>query len=657
MKLDTNSGAVQGSMTGQRVDMVIDADARAHIMQALQGLYADQELAVIREISTNARDAHVDAGCAHLPIEVTLPTGLDPYFRVKDYGKGLSVADIENIYSRYGASTKRDTNDQVGSLGFGCKSPLAYTSQFSLTSVCDGLEIVVLVSKDEEGGNMTILDPTPTDKHSGVTVEVPAARWNNFKERAHDFYRFWESGTVLVNGSQPEPIKGQRITDKLMVIEGHTDYVVMGNVPYPLDRKYLKPDLRGGYALVARVDIGTVNFPPSREALRYTQKTRDTLAQVDADFTVGIKTVVQNAIDACKTRPEVIQTIVTWRRTLPESRVTGGFTFKGKRVPYIYEVPGVGKGERAITTEYGEYYDKLSAHNRRERLEISWWVDSMIVYGYDRDGFTAPTKKKLKKYADDNGLKCVHFILLPAQPKKDFLQWFDKSMVVDFKIIAAIKLPRSYAGGRAKVGRIPGSYDMFVGAGGNAWKSGREADKIDQTKAIFWKQGKYDEIIRYVAPLNAMHPDCTIVALPANRVGKFLRSFPQAIEVYTQLREDFTVWKKSLTENQKIAIRMRFTDGIYGNGWVSDLKPLDPSLIDDRELKRAVRIARKDHSDLNERWKMYFRILSIKGKDLIKYDNPLLKYPLYNVYLLNKDPEHVYQYLNAIHAYLTRESN
>ncbi len=96
-----------GDLGGQKVGMKIDENSLAHVMSLLTDLYSDPELAVIREYSTNARDSHIMAGVPHLPIKVTLPNGMSPYFKVQDFGLGMSVSDIEETYSKYGASTKR----------------------------------------------------------------------------------------------------------------------------------------------------------------------------------------------------------------------------------------------------------------------------------------------------------------------------------------------------------------------------------------------------------------------------------------------------------------------------------------------------------------------------------------------------------------------
>ena len=69
----------------------------SHIFNVLRNqLYSDKVLAVIREYSCNAVDAHTEVGKDE-PILVTLPNQLSPYFKVRDYGRGLTEKEIEEI--------------------------------------------------------------------------------------------------------------------------------------------------------------------------------------------------------------------------------------------------------------------------------------------------------------------------------------------------------------------------------------------------------------------------------------------------------------------------------------------------------------------------------------------------------------------------------
>jgi len=148
------------------------------------GIYSDKVRAVIRELSTNAFDSHVDNGCVDRPFDVQLPTKLDPQFRLRDYGIGLddvqvrgehvcpldcghtmlyddidpdqkvpcpncSTADRsvymelkQGIYTTYFMSDKDDRDDVVGCFGLGSKSPLAYTDNFTITVWKNGIKRV-----------------------------------------------------------------------------------------------------------------------------------------------------------------------------------------------------------------------------------------------------------------------------------------------------------------------------------------------------------------------------------------------------------------------------------------------------------------------------------------------------------------------------------
>ena len=113
-------------------------------------LYSDKVMAVIRELATNAHDSHVSAG-NHNPFLVKLPTSADPNFSVRDYGTGLSREDMESMYTTYGASNKNDSNDFVGCLGLGSKSPFAYTKSFTTTSYFNGMQYTYIAAIDDAG--------------------------------------------------------------------------------------------------------------------------------------------------------------------------------------------------------------------------------------------------------------------------------------------------------------------------------------------------------------------------------------------------------------------------------------------------------------------------------------------------------------------------
>jgi hypothetical protein len=102
-----------------------------------ESLYNDRALAIIREYSTNAHDAHIMIGTPERPIHVTLPTSLSSVFKVRDFGPGIPESDIYNVYTAYFESTKEDEADMNGFLGLGSKAGFAYADTFTVTSVVD----------------------------------------------------------------------------------------------------------------------------------------------------------------------------------------------------------------------------------------------------------------------------------------------------------------------------------------------------------------------------------------------------------------------------------------------------------------------------------------------------------------------------------------
>ena len=60
----------------------------------INGLYSNKIRAVIRELSTNAYEAHQLVNKENVPFDVKLPTRFDNNFVIRDYGPGLSEDDI-----------------------------------------------------------------------------------------------------------------------------------------------------------------------------------------------------------------------------------------------------------------------------------------------------------------------------------------------------------------------------------------------------------------------------------------------------------------------------------------------------------------------------------------------------------------------------------
>ena len=133
MKLHKPEIAIESAGAKSSSRFSIEASQQAFAVLS-STIYEDKIKAPIRELSTNAYDAHVEAGCPDKPFEVHLPNAIDPEFRVRDYGVSMSHEDVMSLYTTYFGSNKRNSNSLNGCLGLGSKSPFAYTNQFWVTA-------------------------------------------------------------------------------------------------------------------------------------------------------------------------------------------------------------------------------------------------------------------------------------------------------------------------------------------------------------------------------------------------------------------------------------------------------------------------------------------------------------------------------------------
>ena len=167
----------------------------AHIFNVLRNqLYSDKILAVIREYSANALDAHAEVGKQETPILITLPTKLNLNFEVRDFGRGLTEREIGEIYAMYGESTKRGTNEQIGQLGLGSKSGFAYGDNFVITSWVKGKKTVYNAFLDpSKVGRIAKMEQTDSNEPQGVKIVIPV--------KAEDTDAFREKAFGLLRGS------------------------------------------------------------------------------------------------------------------------------------------------------------------------------------------------------------------------------------------------------------------------------------------------------------------------------------------------------------------------------------------------------------------------------------------------------------------------
>lgn len=637
---------VESTVRGNKIAMSFDENSLTHLMSVLTDLYSDPELAVLREYSTNARDSHIEAGETR-PIEITLPSAMSPFLTIKDFGVGLNQQDIEDIYSKYGASTKRETNEQTGVLGLGCKSALTYTAQFSLVGIKDGARTMVSIARDEDGaGSMTIVESGTTDEPNGVEVIIPVRRYNTLETKAQDLFRFWEPGTVLVNGKEPARIEGTSINDKILMVQGvPSDYIVMGGVPYPVE---IPTPLSSNYSVVLFADIGEVNFTPSREALQYTKRTKERIQSAKEEFLSGVEKAAQEDISTAQSPREAFARCMSWRQALPRLKLD--MTYQQQEIPIEFSAP---EGQNFVVSARNS--SKLSQHGKYPNLAAYTFINGLVVHGYSMANFTASHKKKLMMFADSKSLTVEHFILI--EDKMD-TTWIDPKYVVDWESIRAIKLPIGGRNGGAS--RMAGSFEVWEEG---TYRAEAPADEIDDSAPIFYftthdfkidgrRAYRNSDVVRLATKY---FPDCTIVCMGNNRVAKFLRDFPDAERVHDVLSKVYTKLADDISEDTLLAYNLDREES-----YRRPLKMLDEAQIDDPELVRAIILLRldgveeairplRDFDPLLGMLKISDRLRSVGSEEC----DPLRAYPLVEDASWRHEGtphQHIYLYINAVYA-------
>jgi len=284
MKLDVAVNEIVLSNVGTTGEFKIRNSAKAFKILS-DGLYSNKIRAIIRELSCNALDSHVAAGKADLPFEVHLPSMLEPWFSVRDFGVGLDAYQVINIYTTYFESTKTDSNDFIGALGLGSKSPFSYTENFTVTAIKDGFKRIYSAFINEQGvPSIAEMNEELTDEGNGVEVKFSVSDkydYNTFANEAQYVFSWFEhKPTILgvnvfqhriISYKEKDIVPGVHVRD-----DGQNSCMAtMGNIPYPLNNipeanKHfgeLAPLLECG--LVLEFEIGELDFAASREQLSY----------------------------------------------------------------------------------------------------------------------------------------------------------------------------------------------------------------------------------------------------------------------------------------------------------------------------------------------------------------------------------------------------
>lgn len=255
------------------------------------GIYEDRILAIIREVSCNARDAmkehsiNLGVDVSTLPkMEVWVPTAFEPTLHIRDYGTGLTKEQVFEIFLSYGMSTKTGSNELIGMFGIGSKSPLSYTDSFLVTSYKDGEMTMYNVFKDKGIPNIVKMGATPTTEANGlkITVAVRSGDYYAFQDRIRRFFRLFDFPVEFKNVEISNPVVVLEDNPLFKVVSGYDNgiFAVMGGVPYtiPSDMKEELRKVVKATTVLLPFGVGELNVASSRENLSFVEGDRTDIA-------------------------------------------------------------------------------------------------------------------------------------------------------------------------------------------------------------------------------------------------------------------------------------------------------------------------------------------------------------------------------------------
>lgn len=263
-------------------------------------LYSNKIKAIVRELTCNARDSHIAAGTSE-PYTVEFPSTLSPQFRVTDYGMGLNHDEVMRIYTTYFDSTKTNSNEFVGALGLGSKSPFSYTDNFTVIATKDGIKNTYSAFINDEGiPSIVRMDTRPTADKNGVSVSFAVSNndISKFTEAGREVLAWYPEDINTVNlpnytkrELRPAVIEKThrrldspfRLTIDVPGVKMYTSnyysqnlpIALMGGVPYPIDTEHFQEykELFSMAPFVFEFEIGEIEPQPSRESLTYSKAT------------------------------------------------------------------------------------------------------------------------------------------------------------------------------------------------------------------------------------------------------------------------------------------------------------------------------------------------------------------------------------------------
>lgn len=218
MKINTENNIITSNLKNEAIAFKLNASPIAYKILS-DGLYKNKIGSMIRELLSNAFDSEKEANNL-VPIKVVLPSFMNQQFIIRDYGTGLSDAQMREIYTTYFLSTKSDNNKFIGGFGLGSKTPLCYNDeQFGVISYYNGVKTSYLVYVENGVPTLQEMLKEETTEHNGLEISIGVNKSDieTFRMELKKFIQ-WVPFEITVENNTDEYDYSQR-KEKINVID------------------------------------------------------------------------------------------------------------------------------------------------------------------------------------------------------------------------------------------------------------------------------------------------------------------------------------------------------------------------------------------------------------------------------------------------------
>lgn len=306
----------------------MQVDARKHMKlykMISSTLYADKHTSILRELCSNARDSHQEAGKLHVPFAITAPTESYPFMTIEDVGIGLDYEGAKPTVLTFLGSTKdegEDADDYIGGWGIGAKAPRAYSSNYQIVCRKNGVEYFVQVYDKDGLPQHTLMMERKTDRKNGLEFIVPILQadikmWRDKIRKYMSFTNYnviayFGEGEVVhatppnasidydkfsadMYGVMQKAYASSQSASNVTVTYGGMQYPIPSEMGVGAIVEAIKKELAYGIEMRIRVNnANALSFGLSRESIEITPENtefvRSALQQVLDDVTLAIKT-------------------------------------------------------------------------------------------------------------------------------------------------------------------------------------------------------------------------------------------------------------------------------------------------------------------------------------------------------------------------------